>query len=103
MTYLKSYSRTVRSPGIPCGPVMYLPALLAARLLGQPRAFALAAIFISFDPRLLANIHILPYHQTLQVNYMNYSPKTLSRWQQPHELFGRALVDLLLPQGVTFR
>ena len=34
---------------------------------------------------------------------MNYSPKTLSRWQQPHELFGRALVDLLLPQGVTFR
>lgn len=73
MTYLKSYSRTVRSPGIPCGPVMYLPALLAARLLGQPRAFALAAIFIFFRPQ-----------TSCEHSRTSLSPNTSSKL---HELF----------------
>lgn len=39
---INTYSRTVRSTCAPCGPVMYFPALLAARFLGQPRAFTLS-------------------------------------------------------------
>ena len=40
--YNSTYSLTVRSTCAPCGPVMYFPALLAARFLGQPRAFTLS-------------------------------------------------------------
>lgn len=48
---MKTYSRTVRSICVPCCPVMYFPALLGARFLGQPRAFipAEAAILIPLD------------------------------------------------------
>ena len=48
---MKTYSRTVRSICVPCCPVMYFPALLGARFLGQPRAFipAVAAILIPVD------------------------------------------------------
>lgn len=46
---MKTYSRTVRSICAPCCPVMYFPALLGARFLGQPRIPAVAAILIPVD------------------------------------------------------